>query len=211
MPYIIDKDADNSIKLSRASILSKYLCINIDKNQDIKRLCRYLTLEPLEQYSMDYDDKIMMQPDLKDSLLENTKTDKVSQGCEERVLYRTMFGNTVVDSMHPAIYVYCDEINFYNQKNGTQAVGTMAFYIDIIYDISTEELFNWQQRSWSIGQIIMDMFDNVPITDKEYTDLVGNITFTVGMNAITNKKLAPNTTLGVLSIPLYAHVTGGRY
>lgn len=211
MPYIIDKDADNSIKLSRASILSKYLCINIDKNQDIKRLCRYLTLEPLEQYSMDYDDKIMMQPDLKDSLLENTKTDKVSQGCEERVLYRTMFGNTVVDSMHPAIYVYCDEINFYNQKNGTQAIGTMAFYIDIIYDISTEELFNWQQRSWSIGQIIMDMFDNVPITDKEYTDLVGNITFTVGMNAITNKKLAPNTTLGVLSIPLYAHVTGGRY
>ena len=140
MPYIIDKDADNSIKLSRASILSKYLCINIDKNQDIKRLCRYLTLEPLEQYSMDYDDKIMMQPDLKDSLLENTKTDKVSQGCEERVLYRTMFGNTVVDSMHPAIYVYCDEINFYNQKNGTQAIGTMAFYIDIIYDISTDML-----------------------------------------------------------------------
>lgn len=211
MPYIIDKDADTSIKLSRASILGKYLCVNIDQNQDIKRLCRYLTLEPLEQYSMDYDDKIVMQPDLQDSLLEKTKNDKVSKGCEERILYRTMFGNTVVDSMHPAIYVYCDEINFFNQKNGTQAVGTMTFYIDIIYDISTEELLNWQQRSWSIGQIIMDMFDSVPITDKEYTDLVGNITFTVGTNTIVNKKLAPNTTLGVLSIPLYAHVTGGRY
>lgn len=211
MPYIIDKDAEKSTKLDRVSILTKYLCINIDENQDIRRLCRYLTLEPLAEYAMDYDDNVMMQPDLQDSLLEKAKNDKVSKGCEERILFRTMFANKVIESLHPSIYVYCDEINFYNQRDGSQAVGTMLFYIDIVYDISTEELLDWEQRSWSIGQIIMHMFDSVPITDKEYTDLIGNITFTVGANAIVNKKLAPNTTLGVLSIPLYAHVTGGRY
>lgn len=211
MPYIIDKDAEKSTKLSRASVLTKYLCINIDENQDIRRLCRYLTVEPLAEYAMDYDDNIIMQPDLQDSLLGKAKNDKVSKGCEERILFRTMFANKVIESLHPLIYVYCDEINFYNQRDGSQAVGTMLFYIDIVYDISTEELLDWEQRSWSIGQIIMEMFDSVPITDKEYTDLVGNVTFTVGTNAIVNKKLAPNTTLGVLSIPLYAHVTGGRY
>lgn len=211
MPYIIDKDAEKSTKLDRTSILTKYLCINIDENQDIRRLCRYLTLEPLAEYAMDYDDNVVMQPDLQDSLLEKTKNDKVSKGCEERIIFRTMFANKVIESLHPSIYVYCDEINFYNQRNGSQAVGTMLFYIDIVYDISTEELLDWEQRSWSIGQIIMNMFDSVPITDEEYTKLVGNITFTVGANAIVNKKLAPNTTLGVLSIPLYAHVTGGRY
>ena len=76
MPYIIDKDTEKSIKLSRASILTKYLCINIDESQDIRRLCRYLTLEPLAEYAMDYDDNIIMQPDLQDSLLEKTKNDK---------------------------------------------------------------------------------------------------------------------------------------
>ena len=67
MPYIIDKDAEKSTKLDRASILTKYLCINIDENQDIRRLCRYLTLEPLAEYAMDYDDNVIMQPDLQDS------------------------------------------------------------------------------------------------------------------------------------------------
>lgn len=211
MPYIINKDTEDSTKLSRASILTKYLCVHIDENQEIRRLCRYLTLDPLAEYAMDYDDNIIMQPDLQDSLLTKTKVDQVSKGCEERIMYRTMFANKVIESLHPLIYVYCDEINFYNTRNGSQAVGTMTFYIDIVYDLSTEELLDWEQRSWSIGQIVMNMFDSVPITDKEYTDLVGNIMFTVGTNTIVNKKLSPNTTLGVLSIPLYAHVTGGRY
>lgn len=211
MPYIINKDTEESTKLSRASILTKYLCVHIDENQEIRRLCRYLTVDPLAEYAMDYDDNIIMQPDLQDSLLTKTKVDQVSKGCEERIMYRTMFANKVIESLHPLIYVYCDEINFYNTRNGSQAVGTMTFYIDIVYDLSTEELLDWEQRSWSIGQIVMNMFDSVPITDKEYTDLVGNIMFTVGTNTIVNKKLSPNTTLGVLSIPLYAHVTGGRY
>ena len=211
MPYIIDKDAEKSPKISRAYILTKYLCVNIDESQDIRRLCRYLTLEPLAEYAIDYDGNIIMQPDLQDSLLDKTKVDVVSKGCVERILFRTMFANKVIESLNPLIYVYCDEINFHNHRNGSQAIGTMTFYIDIVYDIATEELYDWEQRSWSIGQIIMDMFDSVPITDEEYTKLVGNITFTVGANTIVNKKLAPNTTLGVLSIPLYAHVTGGRY
>ena len=80
MPYIIDKDAEKSTKLSRASILTKYLCVHIDENQDIRRLCRYLTLEPLAEYAIDYDGNIMLQPDLQDSLLDKTKNDKVSNG-----------------------------------------------------------------------------------------------------------------------------------
>ena len=212
MPYLVNQyNVGDSKKISRASTIVKYLCENIDNNQDIKRLCRYLTPDPLADYAIDYGNNVVMQPDLKDSLLDNVKQDKVSQGCEKRILFKTMFSDKVAESLCPLIYVYCDEVSFFDERGGSSKIGTMLFYIDIVYDINTEELIDWQYRSWTIGQIIMNMFDEIPITDKEYVKDVGNINFQVGRMAIANKKLSPNTSLGVLSIPLYAAVAGGRY
>lgn len=212
MPYLVNQyTAGENKKISRTATISRYLCEKIDENQEIRRLCRYLTLDPLADYAFDYGNNVFMQPDLNDSLMENIKTDNVSKGCEKRILYKTMFSGKVIETLNPLIYVYCDQVSFYNQRGSTSTVGTMLYYIDIIYDISTEELIDWQYRSWTIGQIIMNMFDEVPVSDENYVKEIGNISFRVGEMSITNKKLSPNTSLGVLSIPLYAVVTGGRY
>lgn len=210
MAYIDNKrDISNSLKISRTSTIIKYICKNIDNNQEVKRLCRYITTDPIADFALDYDNKVVQQPDLKDSLLSTVKRDKVSNGCNDRVMYTTIFTDKVMETLHPLIYVYCDQVSFYNERGGTKTIGTMLFYVDIIYDINTEELADFQHRSWIIGQQIMQMFDGVTIIEPEYVDKVGNISFKGGEQPIINKKLSPNTSLGILSIPLYAYVTGG--
>ena len=210
MAYIDNKrDISNSLKISRTSTIIKYICKNIDNNQEVKRLCRYITTDPIADFALDYDNKVVQQPDLKDSLLSTVKRDKVSNGCNDRVIYTTIFTDKVMETLHPLIYVYCDQVSFFNERGGTKTIGTMLFYVDIIYDINTEELVDFQHRSWIIGQQIMQMFDGVTIIEPEYVDKVGNISFKGGEQPIINKKLSPNTSLGILSIPLYAYVTGG--
>ena len=210
MAYIDNKrDISNSLKISRTSTIIKYICKNIDNNQEVKRLCRYITTDPIADFALDYDNKVVQQPDLKDSLLSTVKRDKVSNGCNDRVMYTTIFTDKVMETLHPLIYVYCDQVSFFNERGGTKTIGTMLFYVDIIYDINTEELADFQHRSWLIGQQIMQMFDGVTIIEPEYVDKVGNISFKGGEQPIINKKLSPNTSLGILSIPLYAYVTGG--
>ena len=210
MAYIDNKrDISNSLKISRTSTIIKYICKNIDNNQEVKRLCRYITTDPIADFALDYDNKVVQQPDLKDSLLSTVKRDKVSNGCNDRVMYTTIFTDKVMETLHPLIYIYCDQVSFFNERGGTKTIGTMLFYVDIIYDINTEELADFQHRSWLIGQQIMQMFDGVTIIEPEYVDKVGNISFKGGEQPIINKKLSPNTSLGILSIPLYAYVTGG--
>ena len=178
MPYLINQfNVNDSKKISRAAAIVQYLCENIDNNQDIKRLCRYLTPDPLADYAIDYGNNVFMQPDLNESLMSNVKNDKVSPGCEKRILFRTMFSDKVAESLSPLIYVYCDEVSFFSERGGSSQIGTMLFYVDIVYDISTEELIDWQYRSWTIGQAIMNMFDEIPITDEKYAKEVGNIKF----------------------------------
>ena len=57
----------------------------------------------------------------------------------------------------------------------------------------------------------MDLFDEVVITDPEYAEQVGNLKFMLSSNNIRNIKMAPNTTMGVLTIPFVVATNGGRY
>ena len=38
------------------------------KIKTLRRLCRYMTLDPTEMIALDYDNNVVEQPDLKDSL-----------------------------------------------------------------------------------------------------------------------------------------------
>ena len=200
-----------SLKTSKVSLIERYICEKIDENQDIRRLCRYMTLDPTEMIALDYDNNVVEQPDLKDSLTKPVKHDKVSSGCEERIIIPLMFSGEVVESLHPYIYVYCDQISFATEREGVSAIGSLFFTIDIVYDMGTEELADWTRRSWAIAGIIMDLFDEVVITDSEYAEQVGNLKFMLSSNNIRNIKMAPNTTMGVLTIPFVVATNGGRY
>ena len=55
------------------------------------------------------------------------------------------------------------------------------------------------------------LFDEVVITEPEYVEKVGNLKFMLSSNNIRNMKMAPNTTMGVLTIPFVVATNGGRY
>lgn len=210
MAYLKEQTS-KSVKTSKVSLIEKYICEKIDECQEIKRLCRYMTLDPLEIWALDYDNQVVQQPDLEDSLSKPILRDKVSKGCEERIIIPLMFGGDVLDSLHPFIYVYCDQVSFATEREGASSIGSLHFTIDIVYDMGTEELADWSRRSWVIAGYIMDLFDEVVITEPEYVDKVGNLKFSLSSNNIRNMKLAPNTTIGVLTIPLKLVSNGGRY
>ena len=210
MAYLKEQTS-KSVKTSKVSLIEKYICEKIDECQEIKRLCRYMTLDPLELMALDYTNEIVEQPDLQDSLNKPILKDRVSKGCEERIIIPLMFSGDVLDTLHPFIYVYCDQISFATERDGVSGIGSLHFTIDIVYDMGTEELADWSRRSWTIAGYIMDLFDEVVITEPEYADKVGNLKFMVSSNNIRNMKLAPNTTIGVLTIPFSIVTNGGRH
>ena len=90
MAYLKEQTS-KSVKTSKVSLIEKYICEKIDECQEIKRLCRYMTLDPLELMALDYTNEIVEQPDLQDSLTKPVLKDRVSKGCEERIIIPLMF------------------------------------------------------------------------------------------------------------------------
>lgn len=86
-----------SNKLRRVPIIEQYLCEIIDC-QEIRRLVRYMTLDPLADFALDYNNKLVQQPDLQDSLMEVALHDIVSNGTDAVALDNHMFTNEVMDS-----------------------------------------------------------------------------------------------------------------
>ena len=84
-----------SNKFRRAPYVVDYLMQVLDC-QEVRRLCRYLTLDPLADEAMDYDGNIVAQPDLVDSLEKRAIRDKVSRGTEDQLLFAEAFSGSIV-------------------------------------------------------------------------------------------------------------------
>lgn len=200
-----------SNKLRRVPFIEEYLCQIIDC-QEIRRLVRYVTLDPLADFALDYDNNIIEQPDLQDSLLEVVINDKVSVGTEGIALDNHMFTTDVVDTSKVLIFVYCSDIVFSEgaSKFGSSSMGYQLFTIDIVYPLSIDRLCNGLKRSWAIATIICDKIDEMSVVDSEYVRNIGNVKFEFKEQRASNKKLAPNTDLGILTIPFVVSVPSGR-
>lgn len=200
-----------SNKLRRVPFIENYLCEIIDC-QEIRRLVRYVTLDPLADFALDYDDNVIEQPDLQDSLLEVVVNDKVSVGTEGIALDNHMFTTEVMDTSKVLIFVYCSDIVFSEgaSKFGSSSMGYQLFTIDIVYPLSVDRLCNGLKRSWAIATIITDRVDEMSVTNPEYVQNIGNIKFEFKEQRASNRKLAPNTDLGILSIPFVVSVPSGR-
>lgn len=200
-----------SNKLRRVPFIEDYLCQVIDC-QEIRRLVRYVTLDPLADFALDYDNNIIEQPDLQDSLLEIVVNDNVSPGAEGVALDNHMFTTDVMDTSKVLIFVYCSDIVFSEgaSKFGSSSMGYQLFTIDIVYPISIDKLCNGLKRSWAIATVICDKIDQMSIVEPEYVSKVGNVKFEFKEQRASNKKLAPNTDLAVLTIPFVVSVPSGR-
>lgn len=200
-----------SNKLRRVPIIEQYLCEIIDC-QEIRRLVRYMTLDPLADFALDYNNKLVQQPDLQDSLMEVALHDIVSNGTDGIALDNHMFTNEVMDSSRVLIFVYCSDIVFSEgaSKFGSSSMGYQLFTVDIVYPLSVDKLCNGLKRSWAIATIITDRVDEMSVTNPEYVQNIGNIKFEFKEQRASNRKLAPNTDLGILSIPFVVSVPSGR-
>lgn len=200
-----------SNKLRRVPIIEQYLCEIIDC-QEIRRLVRYMTLDPLADFALDYNNKLVQQPDLQDSLMEVALHDIVSNGADGIALDNHMFTSEVMDSSRVLIFVYCSDIVFSEgaSKFGSSSMGYQLFTVDIVYPLSVDRLCDGLKRSWAIATIITDRVDEMSVTNPEYVQNIGNIKFEFKEQRASNRKLAPNTDLGILSIPFVVSVPSGR-
>ena len=200
-----------SNKLRRVPIIEQYLCEIIDC-QEIRRLVRYMTLDPLADFALDYNNKLVQQPDLQDSLMEVALHDIVSNGTDGVALDNHMFTSEVMDSSRVLIFVYCSDIVFSEgaSKFGSSSMGYQLFTVDIVYPLSVDRLCDGLKRSWAIATIITDRVDEMSVTNPEYVQNIGNIKFEFKEQRASNRKLAPNTDLGILSIPFVVSVPSGR-
>ena len=200
-----------SNKFRRVPYIVEYLMKVIDC-QEIRRLCRYYTLDPLADEAFDYDGNLIEQPDLIDSLEHKVVRDKVSKGAEDAILIPETFSNAIINYNKMQICVYPYEITFSERASryGTSTFGYMTFHIDIIYPMQLNKLADHMQRAWSIACIIMDAIDDKTILDEELHKHTGDIKFEFKENMATNYKLAPNSDMVILTVPIAVTVNGLR-
>ena len=200
-----------SNKFRRVPYIVEYLMKVIDC-QEIRRLCRYYTLDPLADEAFDYDGNLIEQPDLMDSLEHKVVRDKVSKGAEDAILIPETFSNAIINYNKMQICVYPYEITFSERASryGTSTFGYMTFHIDIIYPMQLNKLADHMQRAWSIACIIMDAIDDKTVLDEEIYRHTGDVKFEFKENMATNYKLAPNSDMVILTVPIAVTVNGLR-
>ena len=200
-----------SNKFRRVPYIVEYLMKVIDC-QEIRRLCRYYTLDPLAEEALDYNGQLVKQPDLIDSLGHKVVRDKVAAGAEDAILIPETFSNAIINYNKMQICVYPYEITFSERASryGTSTFGYMTFHIDIIYPMTLNKLGDYMQRAWSIACIIMDAIDDKTVLDEEIHKYTGDVKFEFKENMATNYKLAPNSDLVILTVPIAVTVNGLR-
>lgn len=194
-----------SNKIRRIQPLTRFICETLDC-QEVRRLCRYYSLDPLEDFALDYLDNEVEQPDLQDSLMEEVIRDKhVSQGAHKEIIIPYMFTKEVLTDKRMAIFVYCDRVGLSQYDEDAE----LTFMVDIIYSIDIDKLTDYQQRCWSIAEIVSEKFDKYVMKDDKYLPIVGAVEFNLS-SRIIHSKLANNTSMGVISIPIVVHTKAMR-
>ena len=200
-----------SNKFRRVPYIVEYL-MKVFDCQEIRRLCRYYTLDPLAEEALDYNGQLVEQPDLVDSLEHRVVRDKVSAGAEDAILIPETFSNSIINYNKMQICVYPYEITFSERASlyGTSTFCYMTFHIDIIYPMTLNKLGDHMQRAWSIACIIMDAIDVKTVLDEEIHKYSGDVKFEFKENMATNYKLAPISDMVILTVPIAVTVNGLR-
>ena len=191
-------------KLRRVPILVRAICEALD-TQEIRRLCRYFSLSPYDDVALDYNNEFVEQPDLMDSLLNHSVRDKkISEGADEPVVLPQRFSDDALTNKRVIIFVYCSDIV---TKYGTTNLD-YYFQVQICYPLPTEPLVDFKSRPWEIATWLEENIDGLP-PKCEYLKELGNIVFTISGDII-NGKLANNSEMGVLTVPIRVRVVSNK-
>ncbi len=139
---------NKSMKMKQLTKIKNFIANIINEDQQIKRYCSYLTNTPLMDKGMTLDGKIISQPDITESLINEDKGNIIP--------YR--FTEDIIKDKRVIIFVY--------KLKGDlrKTIGENYFAVDIfvpyVYDI-LEEL--GQERNVEIASRICDLIDGKSI------------------------------------------------
>lgn len=178
--------------IRKAGMLSGYIANILDKDQRIKRYLYYNTLMPLAKKSKGYDGKVVEQPDIDFSLIDD---DYIING---------MFDEDMEQLVKNQLYVHVFKGNRNDDVNATVYIA-----INILVDKKFEHLVNkWDLRSYQIGDIVEELFNDVYIdknnTDEEIIKELGNLHFKLISNggSFTYDRLSKTNSIVLQSIVL---------
>ena len=200
-----------SQKLARVSILKGFLVDQIDNNQVIKRLCRYLTKTPLYRRGLTYDGKLVEQPDLIGSLLTETTQDPYAH-TKDPIIIPYVFTEGILSEQQITLYVHSPKSSF-NTNRGTgfgqdRLLGSHLFLIDIVFPQIYDRVDPYgEERHLMIASEILDLFDGKSVSE-ELRKVVGDVVFQV-VGDITTFRLNKAGYL-VTTIPIQVTVPSGR-
>ena len=158
-----------SNKFRRIPLLTKIICEALD-TQEVRRLCRYFSLSPYDTVALDYNNEFVEQPDLVDSLMEDSIRDKnVSKGANKACVLPYRFSKDVLTDNRVIIFVYCSDIDL---RESTIDVDSI-FHVDIVYPLELEKLENFNSRPWEILTQLSHILDEYRVQNEEYVKKIG--------------------------------------
>ena len=192
-----------SNKFRRIPLLTKIICEALD-TQEIRRLCRYFSLSPYDDVALDYNNEFVDQPDLMDSLMDDSVRDKnVSKGANKSCVLPYRFSKDVLTDNRVIIFVYCSDIDL---RESTIDVDSI-FHVDIVYPLELEKLENFNSRPWEILTQLSHILDEYRVQNEEYVKKIGNVEFKFSSKVVSGK-LANNSSMGIVSVPIHVKSMG---
>ena len=149
-----------SIKLNKCGVLIRYIYHKIMEDEEIKRLVFYHTINPLDEKGLDYDGKLIDQPN-------------VNQGQVKDYIFDLPFNPAIKIEKENSLYINLVRGAFYNNTN--------KITVDINIVCSAEFLrLNAGYRHMEISQKIADLFDGMRVDkgeDGSFFDVLYNSKF----------------------------------
>ncbi len=198
-----------SQKLRRISPIKNYLIDSINNNQNIKRLCRYMTTTPLLNKGKTYDGEIVSQPDLVDSLL-HPATKDTQATIKDTVLVPYAFSDDIVSEKKVSVYAYSPKTLIDTSYRGRHhdIVCRHLFVVEVVYPQEYDRIEPYgDERSNLIACEILNMFDNHYISG-ELRELVGDCQFKIE-GEISDLRLSKAGYM-ITTIPIWVSFIGVR-
>lgn len=180
--------------IKKCGLLSGYIADRIDNNQNIKRLLKYQTKNPLGQVGISLGNKKVPQPDITESLIDS---DYIMNG---------MFDEDMSSIVKNQVFIHV-----YNGNKTDMVNGQVNIAINILIDKKFEYLSNsFELRSYAIADEIENMFSDTYI-DKDNSDNdiikdLGNLKFSLNRNSFTYSRLSKSNNIVLFTLILTTNI-----
>lgn len=176
----------HDIFLRKGSLIVNYMIDRIENDKEyqqiIRRLCRYMTKDPLAMISENYSGERIKQPDLKDSLLVGSSEGLIDIRESEEVkpkpcLYNGGF-NQEIKTIEQC-YVF---IHNYRNNPVQDDIGRICVRIDIIVPNKYDMIYDFDSgltihRGDALCFLLDDLFNHRVVEDEIYEKYIGNLRF----------------------------------